>query len=74
MMPAVPGVLALMSLVFAPRAELRCDPRMQRYTGVLCGLGVDPELKEPIYMDHDLEVVFDTHIDDKDIELVSFSL
>ncbi|CAG7724752.1 unnamed protein product [Allacma fusca] len=72
LMPSIPGMLAMMALVFAPRAELRCDPQLRQYTGVLCGLGVDPENKEPVYMDHDLEVLFDTEIDGEDIELVNY--
>lgn len=70
-MPATPGMMALMSLMFTPKAELRSNISKTRYTGALCGLGTDPN-GHPIYLDHDMEIVFDTEIDDKDIELVSF--
>ena len=40
-MPALDGLLSLMSLVFCPKSELRSDKK--RYTGALCGLGTDPD-------------------------------
>jgi len=67
MMPAIPGAIALMSMVFAPKIELRVDRYQTRYTGVLCGLGMDPDFKAAIYQDHDVEIVFDTAFDDSDI-------
>jgi ATP-dependent RNA helicase TDRD9 len=71
MMPSVPGLLALLSMLFAPRIELRVDIRQTKYTGVLCGLGTAPDEPDlPIYPDHDVEIVFDTNIDDEDIDMV----
>ncbi|KAL8608263.1 hypothetical protein ACOMHN_042130 [Nucella lapillus] len=37
-MPHIPGMLAMMSLIFAPIVELRVDSSRQHYTGALCGL------------------------------------
>jgi len=71
MMPSVPGLLPLLSMLFAPKVELRVDVRQTRYTGVLCGLGTAPgEPDLPIYPDHDVEIVFDTNFDDEDIDNV----
>jgi ATP-dependent RNA helicase TDRD9 len=66
-MPPVPGLLALMAMTFTPKMELRTDTHQSRYTGVLCGLGMDPENSSAVYQDHDVEIVFDTQIDDDDI-------
>ena len=43
LMPSVNGLLSLISLLFTPKAELRCDARLRKYTGALCGLGPNPE-------------------------------
>ena len=42
-MPAIPGLAALMALLFAQQAELRVDNKKTCYTGVLCGLGWDAD-------------------------------
>jgi len=73
MMPAVPGLMALMAMVFAPRIELRMDRDKSRYTGVLCGLGVDHNL-QAIFQDHDMEITFDTSFDNEDIDRVRHRL
>jgi len=73
MMPSVPGLLPLLAMLFAPKIELRVDLRQTKYTGVLCGLGTAPNEPDlPIYPDHDVEIVFDTNIDDEDIDLVRY--
>ena len=38
-MPNQHGLGALLTMVFAPRVELRTDKRRKRYTGFLAGLG-----------------------------------
>lgn len=71
-MPAIPGLIALMAMTFAPKMELRVDNRQSRYTGVICGLGVDPTRKTPVYPEHDMEILFDTEITNNDILDVSY--
>ncbi|XP_035715225.1 ATP-dependent RNA helicase TDRD9 isoform X2 [Folsomia candida] len=71
-MPSVPGLLSLMAMLFAPKIELRIDVRQTKYTGVLCGLGSAPHEPDlPIYPDHDVEIIFDTVIDDDDIDSIN---
>lgn len=73
-MPAVPGLLALVSMAFCPKMELRINNRRSRYTGALCGLGMDPLYEASIYQDHDVEIVFDTEMTDEDIDEVIYQL
>jgi ATP-dependent RNA helicase TDRD9 len=72
MMPPVPGLLALMAMIFSPKMELRTDRERRRYTGVLCGLGTDPRNPNSVsvYQDHDVEIAFDMEFGDADIRKV----
>ncbi len=49
----------------------RTDPKKTYYTGAICGLGWDPESGGSALPDHDMEVTFDTTIDQEDLETVS---
>ncbi|KAL5008137.1 hypothetical protein ScPMuIL_013718 [Solemya velum] len=66
-MPLIPGLPALVALLFAPVAELRTDREKRRYTGCICGLGLDPVGSGPALPDHDMEITFDTVINMEDI-------
>ncbi|XP_076442541.1 ATP-dependent RNA helicase TDRD9-like [Babylonia areolata] len=71
-MPQIPGMLAMMSLIFSPIVELRVDARRQRYTGALCGLGFAPgDKNHPLLPEHDMELTFDVDFDDDDIHLIN---
>lgn len=61
LLPAIAGLPSLLTLLFAPRAELRCNADRSRLTGALCGLGGDKDLKA-YDADNDMELVFDTEI------------
>ena len=51
--------------------ELRATSNFSQYTGAIAGLGINPKTGEGIFPDHDIEVLFDTVIDNSDINLVS---
>ncbi|CAL8111255.1 unnamed protein product [Orchesella dallaii] len=76
-MAPVPGILSLVSMMFAPKIQLRVDHKSTRYTGVLCGCGLTPSNDSnlnrnlPVHPDNDMEIVFDTEIDDSDIDLIN---
>ncbi|XP_013915067.1 PREDICTED: putative ATP-dependent RNA helicase TDRD9 [Thamnophis sirtalis] len=74
LMPHIPGLPALLSMLFAPVIDLRVDESRTRYTGVLCGLGWNQSLGSPVLQDHDMELAFDVQIDADDITQLVFEL
>jgi hypothetical protein len=71
LMPAIPGMTALLTMVFCPQMELRVDDTGSKYTGCVSGLGMDARERVSVYPDHDMEVIFDTTIDNNDIRAVN---
>lgn len=72
-LPNIPGLAALLALIFAPRMELRCNSRKTYYTGALCGLGpIDNCTNQAIFPDHDMEIQFDVEITMNDIKEVYY--
>uniref|UniRef100_A0A8D0GJ38 ATP-dependent RNA helicase TDRD9 n=1 Tax=Sphenodon punctatus TaxID=8508 RepID=A0A8D0GJ38_SPHPU len=67
LMPRIPGLPALLSMLFAPVIELRVDKHGRSYTGVLCGLGWHRSLGTPVLPEHDMELAFDVQFDVNDI-------
>ncbi|XP_015861976.1 ATP-dependent RNA helicase TDRD9 isoform X2 [Peromyscus maniculatus bairdii] len=67
LMPHIPGLPALLSMLFAPVMELRVDRDGKYYTGVLCGLGWNSTTEAPILPEHDIELAFDVCFDVEDI-------
>ncbi|KAF4521821.1 hypothetical protein B566_EDAN012478 [Ephemera danica] len=61
-MPNLPGLPALVCLLFAPRVELRVDRDKEKITGGLFGLGCKPSdpRHRPLFPAHDMELPFDT--------------
>ncbi|KAI4485731.1 hypothetical protein M0802_012565 [Mischocyttarus mexicanus] len=62
LIPAIPGLTALLALIFTPRMELRRNSFGSYFTGALCGLGCDSSTKESIFPEHDMEINFDVKI------------
>ncbi|KAK3092629.1 hypothetical protein FSP39_005160 [Pinctada imbricata] len=69
-LPLIPGLPALVALLFAPMAEFRTDSKKKQYTGAICGLGVDKMTNQPVMPDHDIEIEFDAELDMEDISKV----
>ncbi|XP_075386945.1 ATP-dependent RNA helicase TDRD9 [Tenrec ecaudatus] len=67
LMPHIPGLPALLSMLFSPVMELRVDRDGKCYTGVLCGLGWNPSTGTPILPEHDIELAFDVQFKVEDI-------
>ncbi|KAJ8780225.1 hypothetical protein J1605_011828 [Eschrichtius robustus] len=67
LMPHIPGLPALLSMLFAPVMELRVDRDGRCYTGVLCGLGWNPTTGAPVLPEHDMELAFDVQFSVEDI-------
>lgn len=71
LMPNIHGLLPIVSLLFAPFAELRTDPEKRKYTGALVGLGFDPNTGQALLPDHDSELVFEVEITQDDLILIN---
>ncbi|XP_037687633.1 ATP-dependent RNA helicase TDRD9 [Choloepus didactylus] len=67
LMPHIPGLPALLCMLFTPVMELRVDRDGKCYTGVLCGLGCNPTTGTPVLPEHDIELAFDVHFNAEDI-------
>ncbi|XP_040528296.1 ATP-dependent RNA helicase TDRD9 isoform X1 [Gallus gallus] len=67
LMPPIPGLLALLSMLFAPAIELRVDKACKYFTGALCGLGWSETCRAPLLPENDMELTFDVHFDVDDI-------
>nr|XP_020446743.1 putative ATP-dependent RNA helicase TDRD9 isoform X2 [Monopterus albus] len=66
-MPDIPGLPALLTMLFTPVMELRTNEERTCFTGALCGLGWDSQTQESILPDNDIELGFDFRFDVKDI-------
>ncbi|XP_050191582.1 ATP-dependent RNA helicase TDRD9 [Myiozetetes cayanensis] len=67
LMPPVPGLLALLSMLFAPAIELRVDKTGKYFTGVLCGLGCSQTSGAPLLPENDMALAFDVQFGVEDI-------
>ncbi|CAH2328578.1 ATP-dependent RNA helicase TDRD9 [Pelobates cultripes] len=62
LMPSIPGLPALVAMLFAPVIELRVNKNQSEYIGAVCGLGWDPSSNSAVWPEHDIELAFDAHI------------
>ncbi|XP_050675302.1 probable ATP-dependent RNA helicase spindle-E [Leptidea sinapis] len=70
MMPNIPGLPAILSLLFCPFAELRRSSSGSRYVSVLCGLG-SAGGGRPRFPEHDLLVNIDADLSVDEIGLIN---
>ncbi|XP_069639430.1 ATP-dependent RNA helicase TDRD9 isoform X2 [Haliaeetus albicilla] len=71
LMPPIPGLLALLSMLFAPAIELRVDKSGRYFTGVLCGLGWSQTCGAPLLPENDIELTFDVRFGVEDISEIN---
>eukprot|EP00075_Anas_platyrhynchos_P024477 XP_027313730.1 ATP-dependent RNA helicase TDRD9 [Anas platyrhynchos] len=71
LMPPIPGLLELLSMLFAPAIELRIDESGKNFTGVLCGLGWSQSRQVPLLPENDMELTFDVHFGVDDISEIN---
>ncbi|XP_061854824.1 ATP-dependent RNA helicase TDRD9 [Colius striatus] len=71
LMPPIPGLPALLSMLFSPAMELRVNESGKYFTGVLCGLGWSQTCRAPLLPENDMELTFDVHFGTKDISEIN---
>ncbi|XP_041810147.1 ATP-dependent RNA helicase TDRD9 [Chelmon rostratus] len=67
LMPDIPGLPSIVTMLFTPIMELRTNEERNSYTGALCGLGWNRQSQEGILPEHDIELIFDVKFDVEDI-------
>ncbi|XP_061824859.2 ATP-dependent RNA helicase TDRD9 [Nerophis lumbriciformis] len=67
LMPDIPGLPAIVTMLFTPIMELRTNEEKTCYTGALCGLGWNSQTQEGLPPEHDIEMAFDVKFDVEDI-------
>ncbi|XP_022817676.1 probable ATP-dependent RNA helicase spindle-E [Spodoptera litura] len=70
LMPNIPGLPAIIALLFCPVAELRRNSLGTRYVCALCGLG-STDAGKPYLPEHDLLIDIDADLDVEDIGLIN---
>ncbi|XP_018411618.1 PREDICTED: putative ATP-dependent RNA helicase TDRD9 [Nanorana parkeri] len=66
LLPSIPGLPALITMLFAPVIELRVDDMRREYTGALCGLGWQYR-NVAVWPEHDIELDFDVRTNTEDL-------
>ncbi|XP_077323696.1 ATP-dependent RNA helicase TDRD9 isoform X1 [Lithobates pipiens] len=66
LLPSIPGLPALITMLFAPVIELRVDDMRREYTGALCGLGWHCR-NLAVWPEHDIELAFDVRFTTEDL-------
>ncbi|XP_053700350.1 ATP-dependent RNA helicase TDRD9 isoform X1 [Synchiropus splendidus] len=67
LLPHIPGLPALITMIFTPSMELRTNKEQTCYTGALCGLGFHTQTQASLLPEHDIELAFDVKFDFEDI-------
>ncbi|KAH8417162.1 hypothetical protein KR222_005196 [Zaprionus bogoriensis] len=70
-MPNIHGFGALMTMLFCPTMQIKCNPERTKYVSLLAGLGFNPETMEPYFEEHDLVVNLDVNILKDDIRIIN---
>ncbi|CAJ1073593.1 ATP-dependent RNA helicase TDRD9 isoform X2 [Xyrichtys novacula] len=66
-MPDIPGLPALLTMLFTPIMELCTNEEGTCYIGALCGLGWNSQTQKGILPENDIELAFDVKFDAEDI-------
>jgi ATP-dependent RNA helicase TDRD9 len=69
-MPHLPGMSSLLTLLFSQASEIHLTEKRDRYTTILCGLGGD-ENRKPLFGEHDLLVKIDVELDASDFRAIN---
>lgn len=71
LMPNIHGFGALMTLLFCPTMQIKCNKNQTKYVAILAGLGYDEFSHNSLFDNHDIVLNLDVDILPNDLELVS---
>ncbi|KNC34771.1 hypothetical protein FF38_01968 [Lucilia cuprina] len=71
LMPNIHGFGALMTLLFCPTMQIKCNKTQTKYVAILAGLGYDECTHNSLFGDHDIVLNLDVDILPDDLELIN---
>uniref|UniRef100_A0A1A9W595 Probable ATP-dependent RNA helicase spindle-E n=1 Tax=Glossina brevipalpis TaxID=37001 RepID=A0A1A9W595_9MUSC len=71
LMPNIHGFCALMTLLFCPTMQIKCNKGKTKYVSIIAGLGYDEETLNSLYREHDIVLNLDVDLLSDDIELIN---
>ncbi|KAH8358780.1 hypothetical protein KR093_002465 [Drosophila rubida] len=71
LMPNIHGFSALMTMLFCPTVQIKCNQERTKYVCLLAGLGFDPKTMKPYFEEHDMLVNLDVSILKDDIRIIN---
>ncbi|ALC40893.1 spn-E [Drosophila busckii] len=71
LMPNIHGFGALMTLLFCPTMQIKCNKEKTKYVSILAGLGYDPVTLNSYFEEHDMVVNLDVVIDKADLTVIN---
>lgn len=66
LMPNIHGFGALMTLLFCPTVQTKCNKNRNKYAALLAGLGYNERTGKPLYGEHDVILNLDVALDQED--------
>lgn len=57
--PQIPGLAAILAMIFSPIVQLRRNEKKTKYLSILCGLGYDDRARAPILANRDVAMELD---------------
>ncbi|XP_034118566.1 probable ATP-dependent RNA helicase spindle-E [Drosophila albomicans] len=71
LMPNIHGFTALMTMLFCPTMQIKCNKERTKYVCVLAGLGFNPKTMQSHFEEHDMVVNLDVAVLEDDIRIIN---
>ncbi|XP_062122470.1 probable ATP-dependent RNA helicase spindle-E [Drosophila sulfurigaster albostrigata] len=71
LMPNIHGFSALMTLLFCPTMQIKCNKERTKYVCILAGLGFNPKTMQSHFEEHDMVVNLDVAVLEDDIRIIN---
>nr|B3M383.1 RecName: Full=Probable ATP-dependent RNA helicase spindle-E; AltName: Full=Homeless [Drosophila ananassae] len=71
LMPNIHGFGPLMTMLFCPTMQIKCNKDCTKYVSILAGLGFDKETMKPYFEEHDMVMNLDVNLYEDDVRMIN---
>ncbi|KAH8236403.1 hypothetical protein KR026_000850 [Drosophila bipectinata] len=71
LMPNIHGFAPLMTMLFCPTMQIKCNKECTKYVSILAGLGFDKETMQPYFEEHDMVINLDVNLYEDDVRMIN---